>query len=84
MLVTRGLGGVSPGLVTAGLGSFIDIPPTPAPTSDGGGGGWIYPIRRRKAPYTSPATLEREMLALARREDEEIIKVIEVFLRTIT
>jgi hypothetical protein len=84
MLVTRGLGGVSPGLVTSGLGSFIDTPPTPTPSSEGGGGGWVYPIRRRKQPHVLPATREREMLALARREDEEIIKVIEIFLRMIT
>jgi hypothetical protein len=45
MLVTRGLGGVWPGAVAAGLGSYSGVIP-PEPTPSGGGGG-----SKRPAPW---------------------------------
>lgn len=38
MLVTRGLGGVWPSAVVAGLGAYSSAPTPPAPTPSGGGG----------------------------------------------
>ena len=77
MLVTRGLGGMAPGLVTAGLGSFEEEP-APVVSRDGGGGGWPSFSKRRFEVEDNS-----KLLAIARREDEEIVAMLDAFLRVI-